>query len=532
MPEGNELNLLPRPSSVTPGDGSYTLTSDLSVSGPRPWAAIVRRLLSPGTGLDLLPAEDGALRLVEDAGLPAEAYRLSVTADGITIAAADERGVNWAAQTLRQLLPVQYIGPAPAVGSGGSSVPCVQIEDAPRFAWRGVMLDTARHFMPYSDLVSFIDLLAMHKYNTFHLHLTEDQGWRFESKKYPQLNAVSSWRKETKNPYWDQGDGTPHGGFYTQDQLRSLVAYAEARGITIVPEIEFPGHVRAVLAAFNQFSNHPETAHEPATTWGIFPEVLNMTDESLRFAFDIWEEVLDVFPSRYIHVGGDECPRVEWQESAAAQQLAAERGLPDADHLQRWFTEQLRDWLAERGRQLVGWDEINDEGILDGAVTMAWRDESYGIAAAKGGLPVVMSPVSKTYFDYYPGRGDDEPYSIGQLTTTEEAYSLEPTEGIPAELQDRILGTQCQVWTEYMPNLRRVQYMLFPRACAHSEVAWSDPTDRSWSEFSERLAGHLRRLDALGVNYRPESGPLPWQQGGTGRWQRPEQHRTEVPEIV
>lgn len=531
MPQGTELNLLPRPSSVTTTDGSFTLTSDLAVSGPRPWAAIVRRLLSPGTGLDLLPAEDGALRLVEDAGLPAEAYRLSVTTDGITITAADERGVNWAAQTLRQLLPVQYFGPAPAVGSGGSSVPCVEIEDAPRFAWRGVMLDTARHFMPYTDLVSFIDLLAMHKYNTFHLHLTEDQGWRFESKKYPALNAISSWRKETKNPYWEQGDGTPHGGFYTQDQLRSLVAYAEARGITIVPEIEFPGHVRAVLAAFNQFSNHPETEHETATTWGIFPEVLNMTDESLRFAFDIWEEVLDVFPSRYIHVGGDECPRIEWQQSDAAKQLAAERGLPDADHLQRWFTEQLRDWLAERGRQLVGWDEINDEGILDGAVTMAWRDESYGIAAAEGGLPVVMSPVSKTYFDYYPGAGEDEPYSIGQLTTTEDAYSLEPTEGIPAALHDRILGTQCQIWSEYMPNMRRVQYMLFPRACAHSEVAWSDPAGRSWAEFSARLAGHLRRLDALGVNYRPESGPLPWQQGGTGRLQRPEQHRTAVPEI-
>jgi hexosaminidase len=303
------------------------------------------------------------------------------------------------------------------------------------------------------------------------------------------------------------------------------VSYAEQRGITIVPEIEFPGHVCAVLAAFPEFSNHPDVDHEPATTWGVFPQVLNMTDAALEFAFDIWAEVLDIFPSKYIHVGGDECPREEWHASAAAARLAEERGLPDVDHLQRWFTERLRDWLAERGRQLVGWDEINDEGILDGAVTMAWRNEKYGIAAAEGGLDVVVSPVSKTYFDYYPGSGEDEPYSIGGLITTEQAYSLEPTEGIPAELHDHILGTQCQVWTEYMPTMRRVQYMLYPRACAHSEVAWSDPQDRSWAEFSDRLTGHLQRLDALGVNYRPESGPLPWQQGGTGAWQRPAAHR-------
>ncbi|MBO0811490.1 MAG: family 20 glycosylhydrolase, partial [Microlunatus sp.] len=337
------------------------------------------------------------------------------------------------------------------------------------------------------------------------------------------------WRGETKNPYWEAGDGTPHGGYYTQDQLRAIVAYAAQRGINVVPEIEFPGHVRAMLAAFPELGNHPDRNPGAATTWGVFPEVLNMTDASLQFAFDIWEEVLEIFPSRYIHVGGDECPRDEWRESEAARQLAAERGLPDVDHLQRWFTEQLRDWLAERGRQLVGWDEINDEGILDGAVTMAWRDEKYGVIAAEAGGQVIMSPVSKTYFDYYPGAGDDEPYSIGNLITTERAYSLEPTAGIPAELHDRILGTQCQVWTEYMPSARRVQYMLFPRACAHSEVAWSDPEGRSWQEFSARLPGHLARLDALGVNYRPEAGPRPWQRGGTGAWARPEQHRDSTP---
>ena len=519
MPEAHQLALLPRPTSVVSGNGSFTLSPDLAIAGPADWAAVVRRLIGAGTGLDLPVADDGGLKLIKDETLGAEAYRLSVTAEGIVITAADERGVNWATQTLRQLLPVDVYAPAPT--GAELIIGAVEISDAPRFAWRGVMLDTGRHFSPYQDLINFVDLLAMHKYNTFHLHLTEDQGWRFESKKYPELTRISCWRRESQNPAWKKGDGNPHGGFYTQDQLRALVRYAEQRGITIVPEIEFPGHVLSVLAAFPEFGNKPETDYEPATTWGVFPEVLNMSDAALEFAFDIWQEVLEVFPSKYIHVGGDECPRVEWQQSEAAQRLAAERGLPDVDHLQRWITEQLRDWLAERGRQLVGWDEINDEGILDGAVTMAWRDEKYGVAAAKAGLPVVVSPVSKTYFDYYPDSGPDEPYSIGNLITTERAYSLDPTDGIPAEFHDRILGTQCQLWTEYMPTMRRVQYMAFPRACAHSEAAWSDPAGRSWADFSSRLQGHLERLDMLGVNYRPESGPLPWQRGGTGLWERP-----------
>lgn len=516
------MNLLPRPSSVVPQAGAFVLDQDLRVAGPAPWAAIVRRLLGPGTGLDLLPAADGRL-IIAEADLPPEAYRLEVTPDGITITAADDRGVNWAVQTLRQLLPPSVYRPAPSEPS--FSVECVTIEDRPRFGWRGVMLDVGRHFMPLGDLFRFVDLLAMHKYNTFHLHLTEDQGWRFESKKYPRLQQIGSWRTETERHLDSEGDGTPHGGYYTQDQLRSLVRYAEQRGITIVPEIEFPGHVLSVLAAYPELGNHPETGYATATTFGVFPEVLNMSDDALAVVFDLYTELLDVFPSRYVHVGGDECPRTEWIDNPAAQRLAADRGLPGPEHLQRWFTERLRDWLAERGRQLVGWDEINDEGLLTGAVTMAWRSAEHGVEAALGGGDVVMAPTSHTYFDYYPSAEDTEQYAIGGLVTTEQAYRLEPTEGIPADLHDRILGTQCQIWTEYMPTTRRVEYMLYPRACAHAEVAWSDPADRSWAEFSGRLTGHLERLDALGVNYRPESGPLPWQQGGTGRLRRPDAHR-------
>ncbi len=503
--------------------GSYLLPPDLSIDAAPEQAAVVRRLLSPGTGLELPVAEGGALRLVHDPSLGNEAYRLTVTEAGVEIAAADNRGVNWAVQTLRQLLPASVLRPAPS--GEALELPLVTIEDAPRFAWRGVMLDVGRHFEPLGELFRFVDLLALHKYNVFHLHLTEDQGWRFESKKYPLLQQTSSWRTETQRRYDDQGDGTPHGGFYTQDQLRSLVSYADQRGITIVPEIDLPGHALALLSAYPELGNHPETGYAAATTFGIFDEVLNLTDSTLAFVLDVYAELLDVFPSRYIHVGGDEAPRTEWLESAAAQALAAERGLPDVSHLQRWFTEQLRDWLAERGRQLVGWDEICDEGPLEGAVAQAWRGAQYGVAAASAGLDVVMSPVSHTYFDYYAGEGDDEQYGIGGYISTELAYSLEPLEGMSEESHSHVLGTQCQLWTEYMPSMRRVEYMLFPRGCAHSEVAWSAPEDRSWAEFQPRLDAHLGRLDALGVNYRPEGGPLPWQQGGTGRLRRPDAHR-------
>lgn len=515
--------LLPLPRTVRPAPGSFTLGSELAIAGPAGWAAIVRRLLGPGTGLDLPSATGGRLRVVADPALPAEAYRLTVGDDGITITASADAGVNWATQTLRQLLPPSVLRPAP-VGDP-LVVDGVEIEDAPAYAWRGVHLDVGRHFVPLGDLFRFIDLFALHKYNVLHLHLSEDQGWRFESHRHPRLQQVASWRHETRLPNDAAGDGTPHGGFYTQDQLRAVVAYAGARGLTVVPELEFPGHVRGVLAAYPELGNFPDKPQSTATGFGVFEEVLNLDDDAMRVVYDLYEELLEVFPSRYIHVGGDECPRAEWLASPRAHELATQRGLSGPDQLQRWFTEQLRAWLAERDRVLVGWDEISDDGPVPGSVVMAWRDASYGTAAVAAGLPVVMSPMQSTYFDWYPGPEDTEAYSIGGLITVEQAYAFDPRAGIPPEAHDLVLGTQCQHWTEYMPTPRRVEYMMFPRACAHSEVAWSDPVGRSWAEFEPRLAAHLERLDALGINYRPLAGPLPWQEGGTGQLRRPDAHR-------
>ncbi|HEU4547189.1 MAG TPA: beta-N-acetylhexosaminidase, partial [Microlunatus sp.] len=342
--------VLPQPVSTEPRPGHFTLTAELAINASEPgWAATVRRLLSPGTGLELPTANDGALRVVKDDSLADEAYEVVVTADGIELRAATTRGLNWATQTLRQLLPPSALRPAPS--GEVLSVAGVRITDEPRFGWRGVHLDVGRHFMPLADLFRFVDLIALHKYNVFHLHLTEDQGWRFASRRYPKLQERASWRSETQRHHQDFADGTPHGGFYTHDQLRALVRYAADRGVTVMPELEFPGHVLALLAAYPELGNHPETGYEPATTFGVFPEVLNMSDDAMTVIFDLYTELLEVFDSPYVHVGGDECPRDEWIASPAARELAERRGLPGPEYLQRWLTEQLRDWLAARGRR-------------------------------------------------------------------------------------------------------------------------------------------------------------------------------------
>lgn len=518
MPDSLDvLPLIPAPRTCEPGDGDLTLSADATLSGPPEARALVRRLLTPGTGLALETSEQGTIE-VTLTDLGPEAYTLAVDDTGVRISAGDLAGVAWAVQTLRQLLPASTLAPG-AVGVP-LTLPRVRIEDAPRFGWRGVMIDVARHFLPLRDLYALVDQLALHKYNVLHLHLTDDQGWRFECRSHPRLHEVGGTRHQSQIGVDGPVDATPHGGWYTQEQLRSLVAYAAERAITIVPEIEFPGHVAAALVA------HPELAvpgfgrTEVGVAPGVYDDVISTDDASLAFALDVFTELLDVFPSAFIHVGGDEAPRTQWQASEASRALAEARGLPGPEHLQRWFTEQLRDWLAARGRRLVGWDEICDEGPLPGAVAMAWRGPEKGVAAAQAGLDVVMAPVTATYFDYYPSADPDERRAIGGLTTVEQAYAFEPLDGLDETSATRVLGTQCQLWTEYVPDLRRAEYLLWPRACAHAEVAWSNPEGRSFAEFSDRLDAHNARLDALGINHRPESGPLPHQQGGTGVWTR------------
>ncbi|GAB3820952.1 beta-N-acetylhexosaminidase [Tessaracoccus terricola] len=512
--------LVPQPRSLrTTGDGNLTIPRQLPVSAPVGWADTVAELLAPGTGIRTIDATgDAFLKVTRAAGEPS-GYRLVTGPDGISIEAFDDDGLVHALATLRQLMPDHVFGPSP-LPDAALTVPQVEIEDAPRFEWRGMHLDVCRHFMPLPFLHRFVDLLAMHKFNRFHLHLNDDQGWRFEVRKYPELTTVGAVRPGTQFHHWDTDDGTPVGGFYTQDQLRALNAYAKRRGVTIVPEIDFPGHARALLAAYPQFGEDPPA--ELATTFAVFPEVLHLSDETVAMVEDVFSELLDVFDSPWIHIGGDECPTTQWENSDAAAALAAERGLDGVKDLQPWFTEHLRDWLSSRGRTVIGWDEIIDRGPMPGVVVMSWRGGEPGRRALATGHRVIMSSNVPYYFDYYQSEDMAEPFAQPEICTWEAVTAFDPADGVAEEHLPNLLGVQGQLWTEFMRTPAHVEYMAFPRAAALAEVGWHGPLDPA--DFEPRLRTHLRRLDAAGVNHRPLEGPHPWQTGGTGAYARPAGH--------
>lgn len=528
--------LVPRPIRVVRGHGEFLLGAGTRlVADPITLEAAktVQETLSPATGRILpitLDGEDrtsgGAIALelkMELTELGTEGYRLGVEEGGIRMVAAAPAGLFYATQTLRQLLNPDIYRSAP-VADRRWALPAVEIEDRPRFPWRGAMLDVARHFLPKSFLLRFVDLLAMHKYNVLHLHLTEDQGWRFPVRGYPRLTEVGSWRKETLRGHRGErgGDGTPHGGFYTADDLRELVSYAARRFVTIVPEIDLPGHTRAAIASYPWLGNSDE-AIEVKTGWGIETHVLNMEERTLQFCRDVLSNVMEVFPAPFVHIGGDECPRTEWEQSEPARRRAAELGLANGvDGLQAWFTSQLAGFLADNGRRLIGWDEIIEGGLAPGAAVMSWRSEEGGVVAARAGHDVVMAPEQWCYFNYYQSDDPREPLAHPSgCTPLERAYAYEPLPaGLSGEAAAHVLGTQFAVWTEYAPDPATVEYLTFPRACAHAEVAWSE-SHGDWGDFLGRVSRHLGRLEVLGVNFRPLEGPRPWQEGGTGDHRRP-----------
>lgn len=455
-----------------------------------------------------LDAGDYRLQFVEDADLPTEGYRLQVRPHDITIEASSRQGRIYAVQTLRQL-----------IGADGQ-VSCVQIEDAPRFGWRGMMLDPSRHFLPVPFVLKFIDLLVQHKFNRLHLHLCDDQGWRIEIKRYPKLTEVGGWRKATPwRPGSDAHDSTPHGGFYTQDDIRTIVRYAEERGITVMPEIELPGHCQAALAAYPELGN-TGVQLETSIRFGVHEDVYNVEDGTLRFLEEVLEEVLELFPSEFIHIGGDEVPKVQWAASPSAQAKKEALGLPDEDALQSWFVKHFDRWLADRGRRLVGWDEILEGGLAPGATVMSWRGFEGGIAAAKLGHDVVMAPTSHCYFDHYQTKiKSGEPTAIGGYLPLEKVYAFEP---IPSELTGaesaHVLGGQGQLWSEYMREPAQVEYMALPRLCALGEVLWGKAAGASFDEFSERLEPHMDRLEAQGYRVRRPRPEIPASYRLLGNW--------------
>jgi hexosaminidase len=516
--------MIPRPASSGPSGPPAVLADGCVIacdSGARQVGARLRSWLEGPTGWqvglsgpDRGPGEN-VVRLRLDEQIPSsEGYRLSAGPGGVTITARQPVGLFYGAQSLRLLLPPEFLrsAPAGAAPAGPARIAGVQLDDEPKLAWRGVHLDVSRHFMPKQWLLRLIDLVALHKLNVLHLHLTDDQGWRVEIERYPRLVEVGAWRRES---VLGRGrdrryDGVPHGGYYTKADLREIVAYAAGQFVTVVPEIDMPGHMQAAIAAYPELGNGTEPV-EVRCDWGISTSVLNLDDATLEFCRNVLDEVIEEFPGPYVHLGGDECPTAEWEQSARAQDRMAALGLTDERYLQGWFTRQMATHLAARDRTLVVWDEALESGAPADAVIMPWRSELAGLYAASIGHRVVMAPQYWTYFDWAQAGGDEEPIAMHATTSMRRVHAFDPVGFLAgAAERDRVLGAQCQLWTEYVPSPERSEYQYFPRLCAFADVVWSDATGE-YRQFEERLAEHLLRLDALGVNYRPLTGPTPAQ---------------------
>lgn len=525
------ISIVPKPVQVTRGTGQFTLSARTTIVASRPDSAVAERFarsLAPATGFTLrvrvgTAASAAGSRIVfqhetRDTTIGDEGYRLDVKPQVVTIRSTTPAGAFYATQTVRELLPASVFRAA-TVGDAHWTMPAVSIVDRPRFSYRGMHLDVARHFMPKEFVKKYIDLLALHKMNRFHWHLTDDQGWRLEIKKYPRLTTVGAWRDSTivgrmvADTTKAVFDHKRHGGFYTQDDVREIVAYAADRFVTIVPEIEMPGHAQAAISAYPYLGNFGDTI-KPWTMWGVTNYIFAPSDTTLAFMEDVLTEVMQLFPGTLIHTGGDEAPKPQWRKSPLAQRLIATFNLsrPDdppnrymaEDRLQTWFTTKIDSFLTAHGRRLVGWDEILDGGLTPNAIVMSWRGIDGGIAAARAGHDAIMTPGAYTYLDHYQAKRDSEPLAIGGFLPIDSVYLYEP---VPAQLEPQyakhILGAQGQVWTEYLEGPKNVEYMAYPRGAALAEVLWTPRDERSLPDFRARLAEHEKRLSVLDVNYRP-----------------------------
>lgn len=507
VPEGPlpQISVIPKPVDLTPSPEYFSFVtaqiaapSELSFEADYLIAQVKAR-----TGAVLYQSSSSvsqaAIRFVLEPKLENdEAYRLEVTPSRITISGKTPRGIFYGIQTLCQLLPDQPRGRKQPV-----RIPCINVKDAPRFAYRGMHLDVSRHFFGPEVIKRYLDMLARYKFNTFHWHLTDDQGWRVEIESYPKLNTISSWRDETlighhNDQPW-RYDGKRHGGYYTKAEIRDIVGYAAARHITIIPEIEMPGHSQAILAAYPEFGCTGNKV-EVRRVWSISDDVLCPKEETFAFLEAVLAEVIDLFPGKYIHIGGDECPKTQWEQSAFCQDLMRREGLADEHALQSWFVQRIERFINSKGRVMIGWDEILEGGLAPNAVVMSWRGNAGGIEAARLGHDVIMSPTSHVYLDYYQSTHPDEPLAIGGYLPLEKVYSFEP---IPAELtpeqHKHILGAQANVWTEYINTPLKLDYMAWPRGIALAEVVWSPAAARNFVDFATRLETHVEQLRKEGI---------------------------------
>jgi len=436
------------------------------------------------------------------ADLNDEGYCLQVRRKGIELHANTPKGLFYGVQSLFQLFPVDYYQ---GKVTDQLDIQGVQIMDEPRFAYRGMHLDVCRHMFPVDFIKEYIDLLAMYKFNTFHWHLTEDQGWRIEIKQYPKLTEIGAYRDSTVVGHGGvrplKYDGQPYGGYYTQDEVCEIVAYAQQRMITIIPEIEMPGHSQAALAAYPELAC-TDGPFKVATKWGVFEDIYCPKEEIFTFLENVLTEVMDLFPGTYIHIGGDEAPKKRWKESAFCQQLMKEQGLKDEHELQSYFIQRIEQFVNSKGRKIIGWDEILEGGLSPNATVMSWRGTEGGIAAAQQGHDAIMTPGSHCYFDHYQADPDFQPLAIGGFTTLKKVFDYEPvpTELTPEQAQ-HILGAQANVWTEYIATPQHVEYMILPRMAALAEVVWSDPDQKEWTDFQRRIADHQLLYQAMELNY-------------------------------
>lgn len=526
--------VIPLPQKVERHAGAFKLIADTRIyvdSASRATGKFLTERLRPATGYPFKTstkffggaAIPGGILLTTknaDTNLGPEGYELTVAPDSIVIRAPTQAGLFYGVQTLLQLLPPEIFSPNP-VHNIAWQISCVQIEDWPRFKWRGFMLDVSRHFFSKSEVETFLDAMAMHKMNVFHWHLTDDHGWRIEIKKYPRLTQVGAWRAvggfdfDPKSTTAYGPDGR-YGGFYTQDDIRDVVKYAAARHITIVPEIEMPGHSTAALAAYPQFSC-TGGPFEPSMTAGIFNGIYDPAkEETFRFLAAVLTEVAQLFPGQYIHIGGDEVPKETWHNSADCQALMKREGLKDEEELQSWFIRRIEKIVNAHGHSMIGWSEILQGGLAKNAAVMDWIGGAKEAAGA--GHDVVMTPTAYCYFDFYQSSNHvTEPKAAawGGPLTLNRMYAFDPMPtNVPPQLQSHILGAQGNLWTEQIPNLKHAEYMTFPRACALAEVTWSSKDSRDWDDFMRRLQIQAQRLDELNINYRhaavetPESNLL------------------------
>ncbi|MEV1173474.1 beta-N-acetylhexosaminidase [Nonomuraea sp. NPDC049784] len=520
-------SLLPRPATVEPHPGICLLSAEmpLKVTGSAEVASLARRFLSglrpaaqPEASRPRNTTETARLVVEVSAGRPPGGYSLQVSEEGVIVEAGDLEGVAGALTTLRQLLPAEIWRSAGAP-PGGWTVPFGRVIDAPAYGWRGAMLDVARHFFPKRTVLRYVDLLALHRYNRLHLHLSDDQGWRVESRLHPRLHEVGAWRPATRLGPDGVLDGTPHGGYYTLDDLAEISAYARSQGIVVVPEIDVPGHTSALRAAYPELGRPGEEQAVLDTVWAGGSSI-SPTGPVVSFLRDVLGEILDATGTPYLHLGGDECDMSWWAGDPAIAAEMAAHGYTEARQMHGHFLRELGGFLAGRGVRMVVWDEaFVTGGVLPDTVVMAWRGHEVAERAART-HDVVRAPLFPTYLNFdqsdLPGerRSEGGPIALADVA----AFTPAPA-GWPDERRSRVLGGQWQVWSEWVPHERHLDYLAFPRACALAEVLWSggiaDP-----AEFGERLRTHLARLDALGVEYRPLAGPHPWQTGGTGVWRR------------